>query len=87
MTENQEPVFLPQDIFLHLISQGEAGSALDCGDYANEAMERVISELLIVLAAGKACLENTQQGHSWDEDHGGGSCRVLGPELLEGIWG
>lgn len=58
-----------------LISQKDAESALDCGDYANEAMEREISVLLVVLAAVKACPQNTQQGHSWDVDHcGGGSC-------------
>lgn len=37
---------------------------MDCGDYANEATGREISVLLVVLAAVKACPENTQHGHA-----------------------
>lgn len=62
---------------------------MDCGDYANEDMEREISELL---AAVKACLENnkaTAGSRTMGEavvgtDLTEPSC---GPELLEGIWG
>ena len=43
---------------------------MDCGDYANEAIERELSELLVVLAAVKSCPENTQLSHGWDWDPG-----------------
>lgn len=33
---------------------------MDCGDYANEDMERETSELLVALAAVKACLANNK---------------------------
>lgn len=35
---------------------------MDCGDYANEAIEREISELLVVLATVKACAEKATAG-------------------------
>lgn len=48
---------------------------MDCGDYANEATEREISELMVILVAVKACPESNQHGHRQDWGHGewGGS--------------
>lgn len=43
---------------------------MDCGDYANEAIEREIPELPVALVAGKARPESTQHGRSRDKDHG-----------------
>lgn len=67
---------------------------MDCGDYANEAIEREIPELLVALVAGKARPESTQHGRSggtrttgrrldWREPDFTGPSQ--GPEILEGI--